>query len=268
MAGQRFRWGLSEVAVAMADLVGPVRSALHTSPVTRPMTAPRLRRPDRLTLSRVAGWVLSSVRAVEATVEPRAEEWDRRNDEALRSDGPLWLVLGDSTSQGIGSSTIETSFVRVVHQRLDAHTGRRWRVLNLSVTGARMGGVVEQQLAAWGNLNIDADLVTCLAGANDVFARSSSRTLASAASRLLGALPSGAVVGQLGASGPSRHRVSLARNLFEEWAEAGHIVLFDPWRWPTMRGMWAQDRFHPNDAGYGAIADQLWGSLRDVVPGR
>ena len=56
--------------------------------------------------------------------------------------------------------------------------------------------------------------------------------------------------------------------LFREWAEAGHIVLFDPWRWPTMRGMWAQDRFHPNDDGYTAIADQLWGALAEVVPGR
>ncbi len=236
--------------------------------MTGPLTAPRLRRPDRLTLSTVAGWALSSVRAVAATVEPRAGEWDQRNDEALRSDGPLWLVLGDSTSQGIGSSTIETSFVHVVHQRLDEHTGRPWRVLNLSVTGARMSGVVEQQLAAWGALDLEADLVTCMAGANDVFARSSSRTLASAAGRLLDALPLGSVVGQLGASGPSRRRVSLARNLFEEWAEAGHIELFDPWRWPTMRGMWAQDRFHPNDAGYAAIADQMWGTLRDVVPGR
>ena len=236
--------------------------------MTQPPTAPRLRRPDRLTLSKVASWVSSSVRAVTATVEPRAEEWDQRNDEALRADGPLWLVLGDSTSQGIGSSTIETSFVHMVHQRLDHRTGRSWRVLNLSVTGARMGGVVEQQLAAWGELGLRADLVTCLAGANDVFARSSSRTLAAAAGRLLDALPSGAVVGQLGASAPSRRRVSLARNLFEEWAEAGHIVLFDPWRWPTMRGMWAQDRFHPNDAGYAAIADQLWGTLHDVVPSR
>lgn len=248
--------------------VGPVPPALHTSSVTRPLTAPRLRRPDRLTLSKVAGWVLSSVRAVEATVEPRAGEWDQRNDATLRSDGPLWLVLGDSTSQGIGSSSIETSYVHVVHRRLDEHTGRSWRVLNLSVTGARMTGVTEQQLAAWRELDIEADLVTCLAGANDVFARSSSGTLASAARRLLDALPIGSVVGQLGASAPSRRRVSSARNLFEEWARAGHIVLFDPWRWPTMRGMWAQDRFHPNDAGYAAIADQLWGTLRDVVPGR
>jgi lysophospholipase L1-like esterase len=236
--------------------------------VTPPPTAPRLRRPDRLTLSKIAGLLLSSVRAVEATIEPRAEEWDRRNDEALASDGPLWLVLGDSTSQGIGSSTIETSYVHVVRERLDDHTGRSWRVLNLSVTGARMGGVVEGQLAAWDYLELEADLVTCLAGANDVFARSGSRTLASAAGRLLDALPFGSVVGQLGASGPSRRRVSLARDLFREWAGAGHIVLFDPWRWPTMRGMWAQDRVHPNDQGYAAIADQLWDALTEVVPAR
>lgn len=236
--------------------------------MTRPLIAPRLRRPNRLTLAKIAGLLLSSVRAVEATVDPRAEEWDGLNDEALRSDGPLWLVLGDSTSQGIGSSAIETSYVHVVRERLDGHTGRPWRVLNLSVTGARMGGVVDRQLAAWEHLEIEADLVTCLAGANDVFARSSSRTLASAAGRLLDALPFGSVVGQLGASGPSRRRVGLARDLFREWAEAGHIVLFDPWRWPTMRGMWAQDRFHPNDDGYAAIADQLWDTVSEVVPAR
>ena len=236
--------------------------------MTRPATAPRLRRTNRLTLGKIGALFVSSIRAVNATVEPRADEWDRLNDEALQGDGPLWLVLGDSASQGIGSSAIETSYVQVVRGRLDAHTGATWRVLNLSVTGARMGGVVERQLAAWEHMGLEADVVTCLAGANDVFARSSSRTLASAAGRLLDALPRGSVVGQLGAGGPSQRRVSLARSLFREWAEAGHIVLFDPWRWPTMRGMWAQDRFHPNDDGYAAIADQLWDVLAEVVPSR
>jgi len=249
-------------------VLGSVAPPLHTASVDRHLTAPRLRRPNRLTLSKIGALFLSSIGAVNATVEPRAVEWDRLNDEALQSDAPLWLVLGDSTSQGIGSTTIETSYVQIVRGRLEAHTGTTWRVLNLSVTGARMNGVVERQLAAWNHLGMEAELVTCLAGANDVFARSRSRTLASEAGRLLDALPSGAVVGQLGAGGPSRRRVSLARSLFREWAEAGHIVLFDPWRWPTMRGMWAQDRFHPNDDGYTAIADQLWGALAEVVPGR
>lgn len=236
--------------------------------MTRPSTAPRLRRANRISLSKVAALLVSSIRAVNDTVEPRADEWDHLNDEALCSDGPLWLVLGDSTSQGIGSSSIETSYVQIVRSRLDAHTGASWRVLNLSVTGARMDGVVERQLAAWNDLGLEADVVTCLAGANDVFARSRSRPLASAAGRLLSALPQGSVVGQLGAGGPSQRRVSLARSLFREWADAGHIVLFDPWRWPTMRGMWAQDRFHPNDDGYAAIADQMWGTLAQAVPGR
>ena len=230
------------------------------------VSAPRLRRPPGLTLSKVAARFVPAIRSIERTVEPRAQEWDRYNDEALAGHGPLWLVLGDSASQGIGSSSVETSYVGLVRRRLDDHTGARWRVLNLRVPGARMGGVVDDQLAAWSRLGVVADLVTWLAGANDVFAQSRGPTLASAARRLLHALPHGAVVGRIGAGRSAQRRVRPAQQLFERRARDGHIHLFDPWRWPTVRGMWAEDRFHPNDAGYAAIAACLWGTLTALLP--
>ncbi len=216
-------------------------------------------------MSKIAAVFLPGVRRMERSVEPRAEAWDRRNDEALTADGPMWVVLGDSTSQGIGSSVIETSYVDIVRTRLDEHTGRSWRVLNLSFTGARMDDVVHRQLPALRHLDLEADLVTCLVGANDVFARTGSMKLASATGRLLEALPHGTVVAEIGSGGASAQRVAMARSLFEESAQAGHIVLFDAWRWPTREGMWSQDRFHPNDWGYAAIADQVWDAVLPVL---
>ena len=37
--------------------------------------------------------------------------------------------------------------------------------------------------------------------------------------------------------------------------------IFSTRDWPTGEGMWAEDRFHPNDEAYKYIANNLWTSL-------
>ena len=51
-------------------------------------------------------------------VEQYAAEWRAHNAEALRQDGPLWLVLGDSAAQAVGASSRATDYVGVVLERL------------------------------------------------------------------------------------------------------------------------------------------------------
>jgi hypothetical protein len=40
-----------------------------------------------------------------------ARHWQAHNDQVLNLDGPLWVVLGDSTAQGLGASSPDGGYV-------------------------------------------------------------------------------------------------------------------------------------------------------------
>ncbi len=65
-----------------------------------------------------------------------ARYWQAHNDQVLAMDGPLWVVLGDSTAQGLGAPSPDRGYVGQVLTELRERTHLPWRVLNLSVSGA------------------------------------------------------------------------------------------------------------------------------------
>jgi len=65
-----------------------------------------------------------------------ARHWQAHNDQVLAQDGPLWVVLGDSTAQGLGAHSPDGGYVGQVLAELRRQTGLPWRVLNLSVSGS------------------------------------------------------------------------------------------------------------------------------------
>ena len=75
-----------------------------------------------------------------------ARHWQAHNDQVLGQDGPLWVVLGDSTAQGLGAPSPDGGYVGQVLARLRAETGLPWRVLNLSASGSLTRDVVGAQL--------------------------------------------------------------------------------------------------------------------------
>ena len=102
--------------------------------------------------------------------------WDAHNDQVLSKreralrDGdaadPLWVVLGDSTAQGLGAAGPRGGYVGQTLYELRRTTGRHWRVLNLSVSGALMRDVIADQIPRLDEVR--PDLVTCGAGVNDI----------------------------------------------------------------------------------------------------
>ena len=54
-------------------------------------------------LGRTVRIFLPGVRKVHGQVARYAAEWEKANGAALAGAGPLWVVLGDSTAQGIGA---------------------------------------------------------------------------------------------------------------------------------------------------------------------
>jgi lysophospholipase L1-like esterase len=199
--------------------------------------------------------LLPGVGAVRAQTAPYAAAWRRANDAALAADGPLWVALGDSMTQGIGASAPERGWVGQLGSHLEA-SGRPHRVVNLAVTGARVQDAIDHQLPALRELLTMGqvpDLVTVVVGSNDVVSPTLRSGLTERFTELLDGLPDGVVAANL----PNPHREARrVEALLRQREREGRLVVADmrghgPRSW---RGKLAADQFHPNDAGYAAMA--------------
>lgn len=215
---------------------------------------------------RTAGLFLPGVARVWRQADPYADAWHAHNLAVLaRGEGRRWVVLGDSMSQGVGATAHDRGWVGQLADRLE-RTGDGVDVLNLSATGACTRDVLDQQLPAHAALGPrDDDVVTVLVGSNDLFAgRAARAALPASWAELVAAVPAGSVVATL----PQPSGVADRANAHvERAASTGRVVMLDlrvtgPTSW---RGRLAADRFHPNDAGYAAIADAVEPAVRESL---
>lgn len=196
----------------------------------------------------IAARLLSGVREVQAQVEPYAQAWERHNRAAVRTDGPLWVVLGDSMAQGIGASAYDRGWAGQLADRLPAH-----RMVNLSVSGGRLTDLLHRQIPAMEALG-QPDLVTVIVGSNDLISRRLRDALPARLAQVLGRLPVGSVVG----TQPGGRSGALEFNRLVDEAAASRGLVLAEFRDPRMRswkGKLAADHFHPNDLGYLGMAE-------------
>ena len=170
--------------------------------------------------------------------------------------GPLWVVLGDSTAQGLGAPSPDEGYVGQVLEVLTRRSGRPWRVLNLSVSGALIRDVLADQLP---KLPVPADLVTCGIGVNDILYTGPGKLFADLRA-LLAAVPDHTVMldlplptgcwGLIGrASVPYVARIN--RTIHEVAADRGlPVARVSAHFLPPWSGKFASDCFHPSQDGY------------------
>jgi lysophospholipase L1-like esterase len=170
--------------------------------------------------------------------------------------GPLWVVLGDSTAQGLGAPSPDGGYVGQVLEVLRRRSDLPWRVLNLSVSGALIRDVLADQLP---KLPVSADLVTCGIGINDILYTGPGKLFADLRA-LLAAVPDHTVVldlplptgcwGLIGrASVPYVARIN--RTIHEVAAARGlPVAQVSSHFLPPWPGKFASDCFHPSYDGY------------------
>jgi lysophospholipase L1-like esterase len=198
-------------------------------------------------LFRLARRVLPGVGLVEHEIKPYAEAWTKRNLEALASADPLWVVLGDSLSQGVGASSIEHGWVLQTQRVLTGH-GVRYRIVNLSFSGARVSDVCSRQIPALAGFSAAPELITVLIGSNDIIKGDLRARLPERYRAMLSALPRGALV----ATVPRTRGVQAEVNrVVHEAADAGTVVAVPL---HIAVGARAPDHFHPDDTGHAALA--------------
>lgn len=193
---------------------------------------------------------LPGVRRVHAQVAVFARAWDDHNETAEGGIGPLWVVLGDSTAQGIGAPAYDQGYVGQLRTALDRSSPTPWRVLNLSRSGARADDVVTAQLPRLEALDAPPALVTCAIGANDMLRTPLDETLASIR-EIMRRLPQGALIATL-PQGLRPARATVVNDVIRAEAPAAGLVVADVWAHtaPPWHGKLAADGFHPGIAGY------------------
>ena len=192
------------------------------------------------------------------TLHLNARWW---KDQRAKDGELLYVALGDSAAQGVGASQPSRSYVGLIAQHLRQRTGRSVRVVNLSISGARLREVIALQLAPLRLLS--PDIVTVAVGANDMptFERDRfTRELA----EVFDSLPAGSIVAEMPSFylGSSERNVRAANAIVHRLA-AEHGFDVAPLHARTRRqgaALYALNRvsvdfFHPNDRGY-----RVWAS--------
>ncbi len=215
---------------------------------------------------RFAGAFLPGASARRMRVAAVADEWSAANLDARHGAGPLWVVLGDGASLGVGASTLDASYVRLVAATLGAG-GAPWRVVNLASEGAGPDDVLARQLPELRAQTAQqpADLVTCIVGTGDVLGRP--RGVEARLRTLLAALPEGAVVATLPPVWGTRNSAALNAVVREEAARRG-LRAADVWDPSPRRGRWYGSSYQPNDVGHAQWAAAVLAAVRsDAVDG-
>jgi lysophospholipase L1-like esterase len=196
------------------------------------------------------------VTTMRADCQAFAEYWRVHNERVLDDTGPLWVVLGDSTAQGLGAPSPDGGYVGQSLAGLTERDGKPWRVLNLSVSGSVIRDVLDRQLP---KLPSRPDLITCGIGVNDIFYNTPGKLFADLRT-LAEALPDETVLldlplphgiwGLIGRmSVPYVTRIN--RVLRETaWSRGQRIARISEHFTPPWAGKFASDSFHPSLAGY------------------
>ncbi|MEM7341505.1 MAG: SGNH/GDSL hydrolase family protein [Actinomycetota bacterium] len=207
------------------------------------------RRPGRTI--QFLGLIAPGLRRVTSKIPDYTAYWDAQNQAAATTDGPLLVVVGDSTGISSGASAPERGWVGRLRLLLEAHDGRPWRVVQLGLSGSRLQDAIDRQIPILDSL--DHHAVACSVGTNDLVWTRDVARLRHRIRALAGALPAGTAIATLAGQ---TTRTRLANRALRNAAEANDLVVVDPWRepGPPMSRRVSSDWFHPNDLGYELMA--------------
>lgn len=210
-----------------------------------------------LTTSLVQQRRIRGMERLAQTIPVNSKYW---RDRAKKQGELLYVALGDSAAQGIGSSKPHRGYVGEIARMLRETTGRSIRVVNLSVSGARLREAIERQLPALAKLGVEPDVVTVGIGANDIGTWDAAR-FEREIEQVYSALPAHSIVGNVPSFyvGPAQASVRLANEMIAAAAQR-HGLSVAPVHRETHRlgvlryalNQVSQDFFHPNDRGYRA----------------
>ena len=199
--------------------------------------------------------MFGGVRQVSDQIGPYTDWWNEQNEAALKTEAPLVVAIGDSMALGIGASSPDKGFVGLVRDQLGRHDGQEWQMVNLGQWGDKIEDAIDRQVPALATIRKPDVLLVCI-GSNDMVWGATLSKLKGGMRTILEEVPAPAHVSML--IGTSPRSIIANKALIGTALELGHHTV-NPWfKW---RGNQANDRFHPNDEGYAAMAGAFYKSL-------
>ena len=193
--------------------------------------------------------------------------------EQRAKDGELlYVAIGDSAAQGVGASQPGRSYVGLIAQHLRQRTGRSVRVVNLSISGARLREAIALQLAPLRRLS--PDIVTVAIGANDMPAFDRDR-FTRELREVYDSLPPSSIVAEVPSFylGAAERNVRVANTIVHRLAgehgfEVAPLYVRTRGQGAALYALnrVAADFFHPNDRGYRVWASAFLPLIDRVVP--
>ncbi len=132
-----------------------------------------------------------------------ANYWQKQN--ASAKGEILYVALGDSTAQGLGATSPMRGYVGLVAKALQNKSGKSVKLINLSVSGARIPDVTKEQVPKLSGYPIDDAVLTLAIGANDL-KKHNRETFAQNFEELVSQLPKQTVVADIAYFGGGRYR--------------------------------------------------------------
>ena len=192
-----------------------------------------------------------------------AEYWTSQNRTAT---GTLtYVALGDSAAQGIGTKDPTHGYVGLLAARIEQQTGQKVRLINLSVTGARIKDVTTKQLPQLAQYK--PDIVTVEIGGNDVV-HYDNQQFTRDFQELTGKLPKGTYISDMpffgGRIAKNREALQAGTHIYDSVA-TNQLRLVPLQKFTRERDSilaYAPDCFHPSDRGYRNWADAFWSVIQ------
>jgi len=182
--------------------------------------------------------------------------WAKLAFEKPTPDDFIYVALGDSTAQAIGASKPSNGYVALVGKHIEQKTGKKVHIINLSVSGAKIQDVINDQLPKLSKIP-KVDMVTIEIGANNVATYDEAEFTAEF-SGLLDKLPVGTYVADVpsfaggrkrGLSKTSEQAAAVADQLIVQRPQLNVVKLYDKTKGQGLNDF-AADYFHPNNSGY------------------
>lgn len=173
-----------------------------------------------------------------------------------------YLALGDSAAQGIGASSPMRGYVGLLSKRIEEQSGKTVRIVNLSVTGAKMDDYLKDQAPVISKYK--PDIISIEIGANDV-AKYDAESFRTSFKKVLATLPKGSYVSNLplfnSRPGSTANAKEGSRIIEQELKSRPDLIFVDLQKQTEENQSifgFAPDLFHPNNLSYKNWADAFW----------
>lgn len=203
-------------------------------------------------------------------IESHERFWQAEAAKPIPENALIYVALGDSTAQGIGSPNPLEGYVGQFAKKLTEQTGRPVHIVNLSKTGAIASDVVNNQLPMLKKHN--PDIVTVAIGGNDVLADAKQEDLFNTLVLIAEKVPKGTLFADLPTfeRGSQKETGIASRKIIQDITEKYNLI-YVPINEATEPKFWDIDQYaidflHPSVKQYTIWAETFWNAYQQTDP--